>query len=192
MAGLRGSTASLFTRLRPSRFSAGTETNTTGGKTTTATKSNPAANGTSIQSPQGFSPRLIFSQIIALQSLHYLCLSILIEINHWIFGTSITVDRIFTTRFIQLWSMDGWKDNGAILLSHAFGSFLLLWIVEKSRKCLDFASTLFLIHFLMSCMYDGFPSSLDWWVIHFLGTIIMTLLGEYLCSRRELEDIPLL
>jgi hypothetical protein len=28
--------------------------------------------------------------------------------------------------------------------------------------------------------------------MHVLGTIVMVLLGEYLCSRRELDDIPIL
>jgi len=64
--------------------------------------------------------------------------------------------------------------------------------VEKSKKCLDFGVTLFLLHLLLCSLYDGFPTILDWWVMHVLGTIVMVLLGEYLCSRRELDDIPIL
>ena len=33
---------------------------------------------------------------------------------------------------------------------------------------------------------------LDWWIVHILGTIVMILVGEYLCSLKELSDIPLL
>jgi hypothetical protein len=139
-----------------------------------------------------FSPRLIFSQIVALQSLHYLCLSIIIQINHSIFGTTVTVDRIFTAHYLNLWKTSGWIDNAAVICSHVIGAYLLMLIVEKSRKCLDFATTLFFIHFLFCCCYNGFPASWDWWIVHLLGTLIMTVLGEYLCSRRELEEIPLL
>ena len=65
-------------------------------------------------------------------------------------------------------------------------------IVEKSKKCLDFAFTLFLIHLMICTFYNGLPRTLDWWIVNILGTIIMVLLGEYVCSIREMSDIPLL
>lgn len=76
-----------------------------------------------------------------------------------------------------------WLGNRAVLLAI---------IVEKSKKCLDFSVTLFLIHLLSCYWYDGLPTTLDWWIVHVLGTIVMILLGEYLCSLKELRDIPLL
>jgi len=71
-------------------------------------------------------------------------------------------------------------------------SILLAVIVEKSKKCLDFSVTLFTLHLLLCTLYDGFPSSWDWWILNILGLIIMVLLGEYFCSRLELREIPLL
>ena len=71
-------------------------------------------------------------------------------------------------------------------------SFLMAIIVEKSKKCLDFSFTLFIVHLLIVCAYDGFPSTWDWWIVHICSMITMVLLGEYLCARREMEDIPLL
>jgi hypothetical protein len=73
-----------------------------------------------------------------------------------------------------------------------FRSVLLALIVEKSKKCLDFGVTLFLIHLGACWVYGGFPTVLDWWIVHVLGMILTVLLGEYLCSRKEMEDIPLL
>jgi hypothetical protein len=76
---------------------------------------------------------------------------------------------------------------------HSNRSLLLALIVEKSKKCLDFSVTLFVIHLLLCTIYSGgFPSTWDWWIVNFTGMIIMVLLGEYLCSRKELSDIPLL
>ena len=69
---------------------------------------------------------------------------------------------------------------------------LLAVIVEKSKKCLDFAFTLFLIHLMICTFYNGLPRTFDWWIVNILGTIIMVLLGEYVCSIREMSDIPLL
>ena len=139
-----------------------------------------------------FNPKLIFAQIVALQSIHYLVLSFLFQISHFLTGASITIDRIFTANYLQLWTREGWIDNTAILISSGVGAVLLALIVEKSKKCLDFSITLFFIHFGICTMYGGFPASWDWWVIHVLGLIVMVLLGEYFCSRVELRDIPLL
>mmetsp|Transcript_30654 Transcript_30654/g.48040 ORF Transcript_30654/g.48040 Transcript_30654/m.48040 type:complete len:123 (-) Transcript_30654:107-475(-) len=69
---------------------------------------------------------------------------------------------------------------------------LLAIIVEKSKKCLDFSVTLFIIHIVTCSIYGGFPSTWDWWIIHTMGMIAMVVLGEYLCSKKELSDIPLL
>lgn len=69
---------------------------------------------------------------------------------------------------------------------------LLAIIVEKSKKCLDFSVTLFLIHLGFCTVYSGLPKTWDWWIVNILGTIIMILLGEYVCSLREMSDIPLL
>jgi protein SYS1 len=71
-------------------------------------------------------------------------------------------------------------------------SILLALIVEKSKKCLDFTVTLFILHLLISIWYGGFPRRMEWWIVHIAATITMIVLGEFLCSRRELDEIPLL
>ena len=76
--------------------------------------------------------------------------------------------------------------------SFFLSAVLLAIIVEKSKKCLDFSVTLFLIHLISCIWYAGIPGKLDWWIVHVLGTIVMILFGEYLCSLKELSDIPLL
>jgi len=139
-----------------------------------------------------FNPTLIFSQIMALQCFHYFFSGLLMEINNVLFGTSVTLDRLFTAEYLDLRTTPGWIDNGSILVSYIIGALLLAIIVEKAKKCLDFSVTLFFIHLMTCIAYDEFPASWDWWIIHVLGTIIMILLGEFFCSRRELMDIPLL
>ncbi|KAL7491167.1 hypothetical protein ACHAWT_000653 [Skeletonema menzelii] len=151
----------------------------------------PRSANTSSSNAQ-FNPRLILSQIVSLQSFHYLVLGIIFQINHVLFATSITIDRIFTTKYLDVWSAEGWIDNAAILMSSLIGAVLLAIIVEKSKKCLDFSVTLFLIHIVTCSIYGGFPSTWDWWIIHTMGMIAMVVLGEYLCSKKELSDIPLL
>ena len=139
-----------------------------------------------------FNPKLIFSQIVAMQCLHYVFLGFLFQANFVVFGTSITLDRIFTDKYLKIWTALGWVDTFAVLLAALVGAVLLAIIVEKSKKCLDFSVTLCIIHFCLCSLYNGPPATWDWYIVHLLATILMVLMGEYLCSRRELDDIPLL
>jgi hypothetical protein len=81
---------------------------------------NNNTNNTSAQA-QLFNPRLILSQIIALQSFHYVVLGIIFQVNHVLFATSITLDRIFTSKYLDIWSALGWVDNAAVLMSSVIG-----------------------------------------------------------------------
>lgn len=180
------------------------QSNGSGGTGTASPPSSQTRTGTTAKSSNGnskkkaeaaaFYPKLITAQIVALQCFHYFLLAVCIQINSVLYRTSITIDRIFTDEYVRLWSpkAGSWADVSAILLVSLVGSVLLAMIVEKSKKCLDFAVTLFLIHLGMCTLYGGFPTVLDWWVVQVTGTILMVLLGEYLCSLRELGDIPLL
>lgn len=141
---------------------------------------------------QVFNPKLIVSQMVALQSIHYFILCFFVQANHFVFGTSITIDRIFTAQYLNIWTHEGWIDNSAILLSSLTGAILLSLIVEKAKKCLDFSVTLFTIHVIACTIYGGLPLTWDWWIVNVLHMIFMILLGEYFCAMRELREIPLL
>ena len=84
---------------------------------TTPSSSTP----TTLKRINRFNPKLIFSQIVAIQSIHYLVLSFLFQINYVLFGTHITIDRVFTGRYLDLWTREVWIDNGAVLLSSVVG-----------------------------------------------------------------------
>jgi len=124
---------------------------------------------------------------------HYLFLGIFFQINHVLYGQSVTIDRMFTDDYLIIRQGRGWADALAVFLSYAVvGSLLMAIIVEKSKKCLDFSFTLFVVHLIIVSAYDGFPATWDWWIVHILSMICMVLLSEFLCSRREMEEIPLL
>ncbi|KAH9615447.1 hypothetical protein KSS87_021362 [Heliosperma pusillum] len=67
----------------------------------------------------------------------------------------------------------------------------LVYIIERAKKCLDFSATIYIVHLFICIMYGGWPSSFTWWIVNIAGLAIMALLGEYLCIRRELQDIPI-
>lgn len=64
-------------------------------------------------------------------------------------------------------------------------------VVERAKKCLDFTATLYLLHLLFCCAFRGWPRSFEWWLLNFAGMVLMAVLGEWLCLRKEMRDIPL-
>lgn len=77
-----------------------------------------------------------------------------------------------------------------IVLAH-FRSYLLSVVVERLKKCLDFTFTLYFIHVFLCTFYEGFPVEWGFWMSNGVSFLIMVFLGEYLCSRLEMENIPL-
>jgi hypothetical protein len=66
----------------------------------------------------------------------------------------------------------------------------LVSVVERSKKCLDFTVTTFAVHFLVCFCTFGIPLSLSWWVVMLVTFVLMDVLGEWLCMRQELREIP--
>jgi Integral membrane protein S linking to the trans Golgi network len=96
--------------------SAGGANGSSGGGGSNRTRSN--ANATS---GTQFQPKLIASQIVALQCLHYFIWTLFLQVNAVLYGNSLTVDRIFTDQYVRLWRVQGWPDTFAILLSAIAG-----------------------------------------------------------------------
>lgn len=71
-----------------------------------------------------FHPRLITMQILSMQCLHYFLLAILLQLNYLFFNRRVTIDRIFTDRYLRLWHSSGWPDVVAILLTSIAGYVL--------------------------------------------------------------------
>ena len=79
---------------------------------------------------QAFDPRLIFTQIAALQSFHYAILSLFLQFSSVLFGRRpATLDAVFASGGLELWS----SDAASVLAAGAAGAFLLAVIVEKSK-----------------------------------------------------------
>mmetsp|Transcript_19342 Transcript_19342/g.32815 ORF Transcript_19342/g.32815 Transcript_19342/m.32815 type:complete len:147 (+) Transcript_19342:74-514(+) len=139
-----------------------------------------------------FDPLLITYQIISMQCFHYLAMGTLLGIFHAIFDINVSLDHFFTPRFVNFVSLVGMVETLTILLSSLAGSYLLSIIVEKAKKCVDFTFTFYFIHTIICCFYyQQLPLDWEWWVVNVVAGVSMASLGEYLCSRSELEDIPL-
>lgn len=148
----------------------------------------------SFRPAQDFDPVLIVSQIGAVQSLLYIDLGVWMLVLNGLAGrpvTTIGLEFFFSHRSIRLSYTGGWISIAAFFLNALAGGCFLMLIVERSKKCFDFAVTAHCVHLCCCVMYDGWPSSWEWWVVNLMSLVVMSLLGEYLCMRREMQDIPL-
>lgn len=67
----------------------------------------------------------------------------------------------------------------------------MVGIVTRPKKVLDFSLTRFFFHFIICCSVSAaFPLSWIWWLCHFISVVVETVLGEFLCVRREMKKLP--
>ena len=87
---------------------------------------------------------LICLQILCLQCLYYAMIGIWFIGGHIIFGITLHLDRFFDTHTsLDVQSMSAAFELAGVLGAGLGASYLLSVVVEKARKCLDFAVTLY-------------------------------------------------
>ena len=138
-------------------------------------------------------PVLIVFQILALQCLYYAALGAFYICCHLLYGMPLHMDRFFATaKTLDFRSTSSGLELLGVLAGGFAGAGLLCVVVEKSRKCLDFAVTMHACHLAACLAYSELElPHWTWWLCHGSALVVMIVLGEYLCSRRELQDIPL-
>lgn len=68
----------------------------------------------------------------------------------------------------------------------------MLYFIRRGKQCLDFTVTVHFFHLLGCWFYSSrFPSALTWWLVQAVCIALMAVIGEYLCMRSELKEIPL-
>ncbi|KAF8388999.1 hypothetical protein HHK36_025684 [Tetracentron sinense] len=136
-------------------------------------------------------PWLIISQIVCLQCLYYLTLGLFMLVLVGTRVSRMSLVYFFDYSTIPASTVTGWCVIASILLSALAGAGYMLYLIERAKKCLDFSATLYTIHLFICIIYGGWPSSITWWVVNGTGVAVMTLLGGYLCRKRELREIPI-
>jgi len=199
MSGRRGNAAAAAAAAaaqQQHQSSASTNGRRVGGSGSSSSGGIPGLNNTR-QAEMSFHPRLIATQIVALQSFHYFVLAFCLQINSLLFGDStsnVTVDRIFTDDYLRMWRREGMPDVLAVLTASFVGYVCSMccgggmeWSGAGLFACLlhIFCAPLF---FLLSLSYPAF-------------LIFIFLRDEYAyywgtqgraagCHRREEQKVP--
>ncbi|KAK9229153.1 hypothetical protein WN944_022110 [Citrus x changshan-huyou] len=136
-------------------------------------------------------PWLIVAQIVCLQCFYYLTLGVFVSIFVGTRVSHMSLVYFFDFATVTASTVTGWCVIASILLTSVAGAGYMFHLIERAKKCLDFSATVYIIHLFICIVYGGWPSSITWWVVNGTGLALMALLGEYLCIRRELREIPI-
>ncbi|CAL5222219.1 g4551 [Coccomyxa viridis] len=136
-------------------------------------------------------PWLILAQIVTVQCLFYLSFGLLLYVFLGPYVNHLALSHFFVASSINLYSFAGWMITATNLLNSLSVALSLMFVVERAKKCLDFAATCYVLHLAIVSMVGGFPRTPTWWVVNGTAMAIAALLGEWLCVRRELQDIPM-
>ncbi|KAJ2890642.1 hypothetical protein GGI21_006104 [Coemansia aciculifera] len=101
---------------------------------------------------------------------------------------------LFDSRLVRGDTVDGWI-IGIGLVGMGFANIVpLVYMVERSRLCIDFSLTFFTIHLLCCWWYQGLsspPLTLFWWMVVVGSGSAMAFGGRAACMRREMLPIAI-
>jgi hypothetical protein len=138
-----------------------------------------------------FDPPLIVVQIIALQSAYWFLYCVCVNILFIFSDLPLSTDRIFLHSELEFNSLSfHFASILSLFITSILSGYMMSVIVERSKKCLDFAATVHLFHFLAVFVYSSFPLPL-WWILWGLSLLTMYFVGKYFCEMREFQTITL-
>ncbi|RKP10748.1 integral membrane protein S linking to the trans Golgi network-domain-containing protein, partial [Thamnocephalis sphaerospora] len=137
-------------------------------------------------------PWLILSQIAAMQSCYYTLLCLATLLMEAFSGQETALAHVLDYRVYRGDTVFGWTLGLGVMGCAAVSVLLLLRIVERARLCLDYVVTLHFLHLIFTSYYSGhLPTTVFWWALNLASCCAMSIGGEWVCMRREMEPIML-
>ena len=138
-----------------------------------------------------FDPRYIISQMLLLQCIFYSTHLSLTALLNMIFGLRSHLGQLFSTTSLEAQDSYSLVFILSSMLSVPFLVASLVYLVERTSKCLDFTATMYLLHLVFVCIYSGIPLSIVWWAVNGGALFITVLASEYICLKIEQQEISL-
>ncbi|XP_030699413.2 protein SYS1 homolog isoform X2 [Globicephala melas] len=137
-------------------------------------------------------PLLILSQIVLMQTVYYGSLGLWLALVDGLVRSSPSLDQMFDAEILGFSTPPGRLSTMSFVLNALTCALGLLYFIRRGKQCLDFTVTVHFFHLLGCWFYSSrFPSALTWWLVQAVCIALMAVIGEYLCMRSELKEIPL-
>ncbi|XP_029772588.1 protein SYS1 homolog isoform X1 [Suricata suricatta] len=137
-------------------------------------------------------PLLILSQIVLMQTVYYGSLGLWLALVDGLVRSSPSLDQMFDAEILGFSTPPGRLAMMSFILNALTCALGLLYFIRRGKQCLDFTVTVHFFHLLGCWFYSSrFPSALTWWLVQAVCIALMAVIGEYLCMRTELKEIPL-
>eukprot|EP00300_Choanocystis_sp_HF-7_P000322 c10267_g1_i1.p1 GENE.c10267_g1_i1~~c10267_g1_i1.p1 ORF type:complete len:154 (-),score=30.20 c10267_g1_i1:355-816(-) len=140
--------------------------------------------------PAVFDPILIVAQLVVMQCFFYIVLGFLLSVVCSMTGETIILEHVTNYEAIEPTSVAGALSCIAFFAAACIAGAFLRVTVGKAKKCLDFAASLHILHFVVCWAAWSIPASVSWFIIAAISTILMSVIGEYLCLIEEMREIP--
>ncbi|KAB2037327.1 hypothetical protein ERO13_D03G064100v2 [Gossypium hirsutum] len=99
-----------------------------------------------------YDPSLILAQIVCLQCLYYLTLGAFSSFLVGSRASRMSLVYLFDFVTVTASTVTDWCAIAAFFLTSISGSVYMLYLIEREKKCLDFAATLYIIY-LSICIF---------------------------------------
>jgi hypothetical protein len=149
---------------------------------------------------EAFNPGVIVGQVVVIQLVFYASNAIALMLLDYMLNIAPDqhiVDRspLVLEQMLNHTALSFGTGSG-VIASVAFAAATIVgcpvafvMFVGRSKRALDFSTTLLLAHLLCCTAYGGFPVNPLWWGLVISCGVCMTLLCEVLSRRVELRDI---
>ncbi|KAJ2800629.1 hypothetical protein H4R20_003988 [Coemansia guatemalensis] len=141
--------------------------------------------------PAVWDPVLILAQITTLQCFGYSAFSFLAVVASLVSDVRLRPALLFDGELVRHDTVEGWIVALAMLAMAAANILPLVYMVERSRLCIDFSLTFFAVHLVLVWWHGGAPPPLPWWLLVAASAALMALGGRAACRRRELLPIAI-
>lgn len=102
----------------------------------------------------------------------------------------LILDQMLSYRALSFKTSPGFVAIVSFAISSVLcGSLAFVSLVGRSKRALDFSSTLVATHLICCTLYGGFPRTILWWGLNVWCIAAMTVTCEVLSRRIELREI---
>ena len=138
-----------------------------------------------------FDPILIISQIFLIFSMYHTTQIFFTFLFNTLFGLKLHIDQILSSEALDFSTSYGIAYLCSSFFTYLFMCVILIVIVDKANKILDYTLTNFLFHLILTTLNSHFPRSFMWGSMHICFLIIVTLISEFVSLKLDQRGIKL-